>query len=614
MSLVTDPEVLNQLNASSDESAPAPPLAPAPPPEKPPVDERLKPIDDPDLLAKLNAGEGTEAPAPAPVGAAPSGAPSTPKDWHSFIPRFVQIESGGNPNAVTGSYRGVLQMGPDEIARYGGSGLAEGTRLLEDRANALARQLGRQPTPTEVYMAHQQGPAGVLAHLSNPDAPAWENMYSTGEGQRRGANWAKRAIWGNVPDDLKPQYGLTPGASGFAKDVASGALDNLSSNQFVNGIWARKVEGTGAVPGSRYTGALPTVAAYPSDTSGWMAGAQQPIPAGATQVSDPALLQQLNTPQDPRLALAPETPPDTTAPTPTAPDRAPTSFESLARGYYSGKGMVGGAAEMAGEIGGYPSLSQWGTSVRQQAKEDEAAYPAAMTLSQAQSFSDYARWAKDQTLEMAPTLTAAIAAPIVGGAALGTVGTAAGVAIPAAILGFGGVESALKESDPNATATGSTVAGGAAVAALNTVYPLKFAGILGGQLTARFGSEAATSIAERIAAKVSANSALSAGKTVGENVLLGGALSATQEAITEAAVAGTLDRPLDYAELPGRLGESFASGGLVGGILGAGQHALTARTRTRAEALPGTEPPPPGAEPPSPRRRREDREKHSLQE
>lgn len=625
MNLVTDPDILKQLGGDDSEStppAPVPPLAPAKPTDAP-VDERLKPISDPDLLAKLNApdtGAPSSTPKPvsdpdllaklnepsAPTGAAP-GIPAGAKDWHSYIPRYIQIESGGNPNAVTGSYRGIFQMGPDEIARYGGSGYNEGVRLLEDRAASLQRSLGRPPTPTEVYMAHQQGPAGVLAHLSNPDAPAWQNMYSTGEGQRRGANWAKRAIWGNVPDDLKRQYGLTPGPGGFSQDVASGALDNFSSNQFVNGVWARKVEGAGAVPGARYAGGVPqaTPAGYPPNAT----AQYSPVPEGATAVTDPELLKQLNTPIDPRLQRAPDAdviPADTTAPSvqpsAPAPDRAPTSFESLARGYYSTKGMVGGAAEMAGEIGGYPSVSQWGTDVREQAKTDAASYPAAMTLSQANSFGDYARWAKDQTLEMAPAIATAIAAPLVGGAALGTVGTAAGVAIPAAVLGFGGVESALKESDPNAKASASTVAGGAAVAALNTVYPLKFAGVLGAQLTAKFGAEAAASIAERIAAKVSANSALGYGKAVGENVLLGGALSATQEAITEAAVAGTLDRPLDYDELPGRLGESFASGGLVGGILGAGHHAL--RGRTRAEELPGelpgTEPPPPGAEPPPP--------------
>ena len=32
-------------------------------------------------------------------------------------------------------------------------------------------------------------------------------MYSTAEGQRKGPGWAKLAIWGNVPNDLKAQFG-----------------------------------------------------------------------------------------------------------------------------------------------------------------------------------------------------------------------------------------------------------------------------------------------------------------------------------------------------------------------------------------------------------------------
>ncbi len=150
-------------------------------------------------------------------------------ELQAYIPRFIQIESGGNPNARTGSYSGLLQMGPDEIAKYGGNGLEQGTRLLADRAGELARVLGRDPTPTELYLAHQQGMGGAQAHMANPDAPAWQNMAGTGEGRRKGEAWAKQAIWGNVPDTLKANY--------------PGGVDSLTSQQFMD-LWKSKVERT----------------------------------------------------------------------------------------------------------------------------------------------------------------------------------------------------------------------------------------------------------------------------------------------------------------------------------------------------------------------------------
>ncbi len=90
-------------------------------------------------------------------------------------------------------------MGGDEASRYGGNGLDSGARMYADRANWFQNKYGRAPTPTELYLTNQQGQGGIAAHLSNPDAPAWQNMYSTGEGQQKGAGWAKKAIWGQRP-------------------------------------------------------------------------------------------------------------------------------------------------------------------------------------------------------------------------------------------------------------------------------------------------------------------------------------------------------------------------------------------------------------------------------
>ena len=60
-------------------------------------------------------------------------------------------------------------------------------------------------------------------------------MYLTGEGQEKGEKWARKAIWGNVPSDIKGKI--------------KGGLEALTSGQFlalwterVNRFMARKVE------------------------------------------------------------------------------------------------------------------------------------------------------------------------------------------------------------------------------------------------------------------------------------------------------------------------------------------------------------------------------------
>jgi hypothetical protein len=103
---------------------------------------------------------------------------------------IAQIESGGDPNAVTGSYKGLYQLSEPEFQRYGGQGSifdpAENSRIaamkITDEGNQLAKALGRPVTDAEVYLAHQQGVGGATAHLSNPDQPAWQSMAGYGRG------------------------------------------------------------------------------------------------------------------------------------------------------------------------------------------------------------------------------------------------------------------------------------------------------------------------------------------------------------------------------------------------------------------------------------------------
>lgn len=164
-----------------------------------------------------------------------------------LLKRVAQIESSGNPNANRGrddtKYKGLFQLSPEEFRKYGPAGgdiynaqdnAAAAANALRARANWFERNYGRAPSATELYLMHQQGEAGLAEHITHPDRPAWQNMLATAEGQLRGQAWAKSAIWGNVPDDVKRQFGN---------------VENVSSRDFMN-VWQRKVERT-LVPGQQ---------------------------------------------------------------------------------------------------------------------------------------------------------------------------------------------------------------------------------------------------------------------------------------------------------------------------------------------------------------------------
>jgi hypothetical protein len=150
---------------------------------------------------------------------------------------MAAIESRGNPNAVSpsGLHHGIFQLSDDEFAQGGGVGsrfdadqnIKAGIASIKAKSDTFAKEFGRAPTATEMYLMHQQGEAGARAHLANPDVPAWQNMLSTGEGKKKGEAWAKAAVWGNLPASAQQQFG---------------SVENVTSRDFV-GVWQQKVQG-----------------------------------------------------------------------------------------------------------------------------------------------------------------------------------------------------------------------------------------------------------------------------------------------------------------------------------------------------------------------------------
>lgn len=96
--------------------------------------------------------------------------------------RIGQIESGLNPNAGSSlsSAKGLFQFTNPTWAQYGRGGNVfdpasnadAAARYLLDVRRTLHQALGREPTPGELYLGHQQGAGGASALLTHPDAPA----------------------------------------------------------------------------------------------------------------------------------------------------------------------------------------------------------------------------------------------------------------------------------------------------------------------------------------------------------------------------------------------------------------------------------------------------------
>lgn len=153
------------------------------------------------------------------------------------IARIFQIESGGDPNAVTGSHRGLGQFGPAEEARFGitdanrADPIAQAAAVAQEAAANRARLrsvLGREPTGSDYYLAHQQGAAGAAALFGNPGMPAWQAIrpfYKSDDA-------ARRAIIGNIPGN-HPLAGADP--------------NTITSADFA-GLWANRFGGAPAAP------------------------------------------------------------------------------------------------------------------------------------------------------------------------------------------------------------------------------------------------------------------------------------------------------------------------------------------------------------------------------
>ena len=98
-----------------------------------------------------------------------------------YLRRLAQVESGNNPLAKNpnSSAGGLFQFIDSTAKQYGltdrydaEQSLTAVTKFTEDNKKVLRKRLGREPSPGELYLAHQQGATGAANILSNPTATA----------------------------------------------------------------------------------------------------------------------------------------------------------------------------------------------------------------------------------------------------------------------------------------------------------------------------------------------------------------------------------------------------------------------------------------------------------
>ena len=230
----------------------------------------------PDYPGKIIPTTGTKEPGFSPeVNRAIDAAASSSGMSKSVLRAIADIESSGDPRNVTGSYKGLFQLSEEEFRNNGGTGnifdpvanAQAAARKIKKEGLELSGKLGRPVSDAELYLAHQQGVAGAYQHLTHPNQPAWQSMFATGEGQQKGAEWAKRAIWGNIANVDKPRFG---------------SVENVTSQQFAD-YWREKYgRRIGAVVPTPSSGATTEDLEYLRAHGGHSTIKLQTVPGGST--------------------------------------------------------------------------------------------------------------------------------------------------------------------------------------------------------------------------------------------------------------------------------------------------------------------------------------------
>jgi hypothetical protein len=159
-------------------------------------------LQDPQTLAHVISTVANQAMAgagvaPSASAAAPQGAPQQQQGQPSdYATRTAFLESNNGQSSDN-----IYQFKGDTATRYGyhpGMSVDDQNKAFAqftaDNYATLSGNLGRPPTSAELYLAHQQGAAGALALMGNPNASAVDALMPAYGGDRA---MATRAITDN---------------------------------------------------------------------------------------------------------------------------------------------------------------------------------------------------------------------------------------------------------------------------------------------------------------------------------------------------------------------------------------------------------------------------------
>lgn len=174
--------------------------------------------------------------------------------------RIGQIESGLRPNAQNpvSSAGGLFQFIDSTARQYGLTNKMDPVanadaagRYLSDVRSHLVKALGREPTPGELYLGHQQGAGGASKLLTNPNA-------------------------------------LAANLVGHKAVLQNGGRQDMTAAEFAS-LWNRKMDGAGpaptAAPGDNPVPPGSSAPGVPPELAGMFG-----VPVPVTASPDPALL------------------------------------------------------------------------------------------------------------------------------------------------------------------------------------------------------------------------------------------------------------------------------------------------------------------------------------
>ncbi len=169
--------------------------------------------------------------------------------------RMAQLESGLDPNAKNpkSTASGLFQFLSGTWGDYGNgrspfdaeASADAGVRLMRDNRRALRRGLGREPTPGEIYMAHQQGAGGALSFLKNPTAAAHTIVGSKAISLNLPKERAGEAMTITAGDFAQLWSNKLGGANGpqlYSGGATTGSVDPNSSFRATDGVDPSKTQ------------------------------------------------------------------------------------------------------------------------------------------------------------------------------------------------------------------------------------------------------------------------------------------------------------------------------------------------------------------------------------